>query len=49
MHGARIQDEIVAGPGVAHEELDRQELTFQSVAAHASGDEVPERMSAAVR
>jgi hypothetical protein len=49
MYGARIQDEVVTGPGVAHEELDRQQLSLQSIATHTSRDDVPERMGASMR
>ena len=48
VYRARVHHEVVTGPGVSHEELDRQQLPFHPVTARAGGDQVAEVVGPAV-
>ena len=49
MHGARVGDEVLSRPRIAREELGRQQVSLQAIAARAGEDDVARRVSAAVR
>jgi hypothetical protein len=48
MHRSRIHDEVVPGPWVAHEELDREQLALEAIAARTRGNEVAKGVRATV-
>lgn len=49
MHRPRVPNEIRAGPGEAVEELEREEIALEPIAAAAGGDEVAGVIGAAER
>jgi hypothetical protein len=49
MHRSGVRDEILAGPGVAREELRRQEIAFEAIARSAGENDVARNVRAAVR
>ena len=48
MHRASVGDEVESRPGIAGEELGRQEIALQAVTASAGGDEIAGRVDAAL-
>jgi hypothetical protein len=49
VHGTCVRDEILSSPWMSREELSRQQLAFEAIAVATRGDEVAERVRAAVR
>jgi hypothetical protein len=49
MHGARVSNEVRAGPRVSPEELVRQEVPFEAIARGTGGDQVARSMRASMR
>ena len=49
MHGPRVAHEICAGPRMAREELERDQLAFEPIAGAAGDDKVSRIMGAASR
>ncbi len=49
MHGARVADEIRAGPGISAEEFVRKHVTLEAIARRAGSNEVAWRVRASLR
>src|SRR6185503_13476832 len=49
MHGARIEDEVQAGPGKPREEFRRQQISLEAVASCAREHDVARNVPSAVR